>query len=285
MDKKNIYEEARQINNIDECYFYHTIDIPGHGVEKGEWDLRDGVRDYLGNISFAEKQRVLECGTASGFLCFWMERMGADVVAQDLSEKQSWDLVPYYGVINDKIVSDWKNHINKINNSFWFCHKAFNSNAKVIYCSIYKIPEEIGMVDITTFGSILLHLRDPFFALQVALRLTRKTVVITEKLPMFYTVRKATSSLVQLLNRGRATIVFCPQYSKKSPMETWWQLTPEIVINFIKILGFENIFIRYHKQLFMPAKRNVSFFTIVGHRTKPIEKPAPIIIDGSTIKT
>jgi hypothetical protein len=38
---------------VDECYFYHTTDLPGHGVRRGDWDLRDGVRDYLGNVSFA----------------------------------------------------------------------------------------------------------------------------------------------------------------------------------------------------------------------------------------
>ena len=25
-----------------ECFFYQTIDIPGHGVQPGQWDLREG---------------------------------------------------------------------------------------------------------------------------------------------------------------------------------------------------------------------------------------------------
>ena len=59
--------------------------------------------------------------------------------------------------------------IKRLNNAFWLCHKAYNSKAKVVYGTVYEIPEEIGMVDISTFGSILLHVRDPFLALQNAL--------------------------------------------------------------------------------------------------------------------
>jgi len=61
---------------------------------KGPWDIRGGVDDYLGNVDLKGK-RVLEVGTASGFLCYTMEGRGADVVAYDLSDKQSWDVVPY----------------------------------------------------------------------------------------------------------------------------------------------------------------------------------------------
>ena len=112
MDKNSIFEKPRQINNINECYFYHTCNLPGHGFVQGEWDLRNRLNDYLGNVNFSGK-RVLECGTASGFNCFYMEKMGASVIAQDLSKNQLWDLVPYFDVINDKVVSDWKKHINK----------------------------------------------------------------------------------------------------------------------------------------------------------------------------
>jgi hypothetical protein len=89
--------EPRIIDDINECYFYHTMDIPGHGLVKGNWDLRGKESEYLGHVDFQGK-RVLEIGTASGHLCFSMEKMGAEVVAYDLSPKQDWDLVPYSGL-------------------------------------------------------------------------------------------------------------------------------------------------------------------------------------------
>ena len=85
--------EPRIIDDMNECYFYHTMDIPGHGLVKGNWDLRGKESEYLGHVDFQGK-RVLEIGTASGHLCFSMEKMGAEVVAYDLSPKQDWDFVP-----------------------------------------------------------------------------------------------------------------------------------------------------------------------------------------------
>ena len=56
-------------------------------------------------------------------------------------------------------------------------------------------------------------------------------------------------------------------------MDSWWELNPEIIANFIKILGFEDLQVNYHKQFFEPSKKDALFFTIVGKRTKPIDKP------------
>ncbi|HEY4442105.1 MAG TPA: hypothetical protein VGN14_16725, partial [Candidatus Elarobacter sp.] len=68
---------------LEACYFYHTMELPGVGTVEGEWDLRTGVDAYLGGEELRGK-RVLEIGTASGFLCFAMERRGAEVIGYDL---------------------------------------------------------------------------------------------------------------------------------------------------------------------------------------------------------
>ena len=78
-----IYAQPQNIKNVDGCYFYHTMDIPGYGTVYGEWDLRGRESSYLGNVRFKGKS-VLEIGTASGHLCFYMEKQGAEVVAYDL---------------------------------------------------------------------------------------------------------------------------------------------------------------------------------------------------------
>jgi len=71
-----IWATPRNITNLEECDFYHTMDLPNHGVVTGAWDLRGREAAYLGNVDVAGK-RVLEVGTASGHLCFAMEKMGA----------------------------------------------------------------------------------------------------------------------------------------------------------------------------------------------------------------
>src|SRR5271163_483658 len=176
---QSIYAQPRSVTDPESCFFYHTIDIPGYGTLKGEWDLRRGVDRYLGGVDLTGK-RVLEMGTANGFLCFEMERRGADVVAVDLSEEQSWDIVPFAKSDAEEDDSSRKSHMRKINNAWWLAHAAFGSRAKVVYTSAYSVPEQIGAVDVSTFGSILLHVRDPFHALWNACRLTRETVIVTD---------------------------------------------------------------------------------------------------------
>ena len=258
---KNIYAKPRTITNLDNCYFYHTMDIPGYGYVEGEWDLRKGVREYLGGMDFKNK-RVLEIGTASGFLCFYMERQGANVVAYDLSEDQSWDIVPYSRYDYKQFVLTRKAHIKKINNSYWLCHRAYNSKAKMVYGSVYTIPEEIGMVDISTFGCVLLHVRDPFLALQNALRLTRETVIVTEEHSRY-------SYFINILGKiGKPSLGFVPNFKKCKPFETWWRLNPVIIKKFIGVLGFEKSEVKHHIQKYRGRKRRL--YTVVGHRTRDI---------------
>ena len=164
MSDNSVYANPSLVTDIGECDFYSTVDIPGYGVMKGVFDLRDGVQEYLGKLDFKGK-RVLEMGTASGFLCFYMESKGAEVVGYDLSPEYLWDIVPLYNIDHEKRIARQKEVIRRLNNAFWLCHKAFNSRAKMVYGTVYAVPRQIEMVDVSTFGSILLHVRDPFLAL------------------------------------------------------------------------------------------------------------------------
>ena len=119
---KDIYAAPRDITDIRECFFYHTVELPNHGLMRGEWDLRGGVDSYLGGAVLAGK-RVLEIGTANGFLCFEMEKRGAEVVAYDLSEEDEWDIVPYGGIITPEMSQSRRALIKKINNAWWLTHR------------------------------------------------------------------------------------------------------------------------------------------------------------------
>jgi hypothetical protein len=262
MAKQDIYATPRAVTDIGDCFFYHTMDLPGYGTVEGAWDLRKGAQEYLGGVVFKDK-RVLEIGTASGFLCFYMEGQGADVVAYDLSENQSWDVVPYSQCDHQQFSLARKAHIHKINNAFWLSHRVYGSSARMVYGSVYSIPEEIGMVDISTFGCVLLHTRDPFLALENALRLTRETVIVTDVPPLL----RLPSMLFSRFRRP--CMYFWPKYSKGEPKESWWSLSPEIILNFLGVLGFEKTQVKYHTQRY--EGRNKKLYTIVGHRTSDIQ--------------
>lgn len=238
------------------------MDIPGYGGVEGEWDLRKGVKEYLGNVDFKGK-RVLEIGTASGFLCFYMEGQGAEVVAYDLSEEQAWDIVPFSRYDYKQFLMDFKAHIKKINNAYWLCHRAYNSRARMVYGTVYTIPEEIGMVDISVFGCVLLHVRDPFLALEKALRLTKETVVITEPVRRRYSPQQILSKFLGPF------MVFLPAFRRCEPKEAWWILSPEIIKKFIGVLGFEETMVKYHIQKFQGRKRPL--YTVIGRRTRDIQ--------------
>ena len=278
-NKYNLYVPPRKVESIEECDFYHCMEIPGDGVVKGKWDLRDGVDEYLGGVNFKGK-RILEIGTASGFLCFEMEKRGGEVVSFDIGENAEWDVVPFIQYDYKGTIQRFKKFNEGLKNAYWYAHKAYNSKAKVIYGSVYDIPNSIGMVDIGTFCSILLHLRDPFRALQSGLRLVREKVIITDLAPshnFVYSHRhflRFISSLVQryiffqknaFVQRKMAYMELLPNFRTLEPKDAWWSLSPEIIVNFLGILGFEQTQITYHTQKFYGKNRRL--FTVVGERT------------------
>jgi SAM-dependent methyltransferase len=263
------YAIPRSVTDIKDCAFYHTVEIPGQGLMQGFFDLREGAADYLGNVDFKNK-RVLELGTASGFLCFYMESKGAEVVAYDLSENDLWDIVPHATADYEKYVRERREGAGKLNNGFWFSHRVFHSKARMVHGTVYTIPREIGMVDISTFGSILLHVRDPFLALQNALRLTKETVIITDVfngIPARILGRlNIPAPLPNLPNPFKSPLMkFVPDNRQPSHADTWWLLSPEVVRRMISVLGFEKSDISYHWQRF--GKTRMRLYTIVGHRT------------------
>jgi len=105
-------------------------------------------------------------------------------------------------------------------------------------------------------GSVLLHVRDPFLALQNALRLTRETVVVTEIL---------WRRLAVMGRLVRPSMAFRPDIRTGQPRETWWTLTPDVIKAFIGVLGFEDSEVRYHIQT--AGGRRERLFTVIGRRT------------------
>lgn len=255
----NHFAEPREVTDLRECSFYHTTDIPGCCRVEGDWDLRHGIDRYLGGTCFQGK-RVLDVGAASGFLSFHMESQGAEVVSYDLCEDFPWDFVPFAGVDHREAEAGYRQQIRRINNSYWYCHRAHRSRARKVYGTVYAIPQSIGPVHIAVFGSILLHLRDPFLALQNGLQLATETAIVTDLLPR----RQFYQTLLGWLGRPRMT--FLPQFQTRQHGGTWWVLSPQVIRQFLGVLGFEKTRLTYHRQKFQGRTRLL--FTVVGTRTK-----------------
>jgi hypothetical protein len=264
-----IYAPPRQVHDLAECDFYHTMEIPGHGLVNGPWDIRPRIGAYLGNFDFAGK-RVLELGTADGYLTFEIERQGAEVVSYDLSEDHSWDWVPYVRTPPDD--GERRRIIRRINNAYWLGHRAFGSRARMVYGDIYSVPPEIGPVDVAVFGALLLHVRDPFQAMARVLPLTTQSVVITDALgflrppkPVLWARRFLPYEL------RRPAMRLTPDWERGHGADGWWRLTPEIVQAFAGILGFERSVVTTHLQVYNGRRRRL--FTVVAHRT--VAGPVP----------
>jgi hypothetical protein len=268
MNQPSVYATPRDISGPEECVFYHTMDLPGFGVMKGSWDLRGRGDVYLGHVQFRGR-RVLDVGTASGFLSFHIEKEGGDVVSYDLCEKYSYDVVPLFNTNYKRFQTECKDLIRKVTNAYWLAHKANNSKAKVAYGTIYNVPREIGMVDISVLGCILEHVRDPFLALQNVLRLTKNTVVIAEIYPKPTIQRRVLNGLrlpFELLDLfGGPNARFVPD-SGKSQQGVWWSLWPQMLQRMIGVLGFENSTVTYHWQKYYGRKWRI--YTIVAQRTR-----------------
>jgi hypothetical protein len=71
--------------------------LPGGQFARGNWDLRNSFEKYTANVQFARK-RVLDVGTASGFLSFEAEKRGAEVVSFDSASPKMHAGVPFLDV-------------------------------------------------------------------------------------------------------------------------------------------------------------------------------------------
>lgn len=156
---KNIYINPRKNIKIEDCRFYHTVNINGE-VINGDWDLTRCIDDYLSNLDFNGK-RVIDIGSASGYLSFEMEKRGADVVSADMPDGSYWDHLIKRGYEKPKPF-----RTNGMFNSYEYLHEKLNSKNKIFRANIYDaLPEELGEFDVAVFGTMLSHVRDPILTL------------------------------------------------------------------------------------------------------------------------
>jgi SAM-dependent methyltransferase len=160
----SMYAQPRMVTDLNQCRFYHAMDLPDGQFIRGNWDLRNSFEQYTGNVQFA-RRRVLDVGTASGFLSFEAEKRGAEeVVSFDSASPTLHVSVPFLEV-RQRGGTPLDDDFEAIRNAYWYAHRAYGSRAKCYYGDVHNLPEELGEFDIVLVGAILCHLRDPLGAL------------------------------------------------------------------------------------------------------------------------
>ena len=199
---------------MDDCWFYHSIDIPGWGPVTGQWDMRGRVADYTGNVDLSGRT-FLDVGAASGFLTFETEKRGALVTSFDAESEKQYQFIPGRNIPDPET-------FRRMRNGYWLSHAAFKSKAKTIYGDGYRLSEIAPMHDVTMVGQILVHLRDPLEALRQASLVAKTHLVITE------------GSFAS----ERPVAVF---YGDDESPYAWWNLSDALYKKWLAQLGFDLI--------------------------------------------
>lgn len=182
MQRAAEFAVPRVVDTLDDCFFYHTLDLPGFGTQQGEWDLRGRFDDYVDNFDFTGKS-VLDMGAGSGFLSFSAEKAGAaDVVSFDMDSTLRQDLLPFHEKLfyqnRAQFVRDRDWWLNQWKNAYWLSHRLLGSKVRAYYGDVYDLPAELGQFDVVILGSILEHLADPIKAMTAAARRAQETILI-----------------------------------------------------------------------------------------------------------
>ena len=245
-----------------DCEFYHSLDLPGIGLQQGNWDLRGGYDDYFGGHDFSG-ERVLEIGTASGALAFEIERRGAsEVVAFDLDEGLTHDCrLP----TPDEELVEFRARMAQVRNAFWLAHHLLASNVKAVYGHAGALPAELGRFDAVVMGNILQHLQDPVGAVLQAARHSDH-LIITEADWMRGVVA---DDFVGML-----------MFDVPGPF-SWYQVKPGLLCNLLGRWGFVDQELTWHDQLQLvdPRFAEDRTFTLEGvhvrvpHYTLSLKRP------------
>jgi len=220
--------------DLSDFTWYHATDLPDGTVLPGVWDLRGHEKEYLGGVDVAGKQ-VFELGPATGYLTFWMERQGAEVVSFEAGFDVPIDTLPFRG--EDKPEERqlvMEQTIDPNHDAWWYLHRTFGSSAKFVQGNIYDMPGDLGTFDITLVGAILLHLREPWGALREAAQRTSDVMIVTE--PLQDDIDPPESNIMR----------FSP--SAEHHLTNWWSIYPGAVVSMLERLGFAHTEITYHSQ-------------------------------------
>ena len=153
--------------------WYHAIELAPGEITPGWFDMRRYVDEY-GLPERLDGMRALDVGTWDGFWAFEMEGRGAEVVALDLDDERDLDWPPRRRPATFST--------EPRGSGFRLAKEARGSSVERVSLSIYNAtPEELGTFDLVFCGSVLIHLRDQFLALERIAGLCSGTFISAEE--------------------------------------------------------------------------------------------------------
>jgi SAM-dependent methyltransferase len=247
-------ERPRFVERLEDCFFYHAMELPGFGLVRAHWDLRGRFDDYVGGVDVNGKS-VLDVGAATGFLTFEAEKRGATrVLSFDISDAKQQTFLPFkdklYYRDPDRWAEKYNEEIEQWKNAYWLCHRLLNSRAEVYYGNIYDLPQALGQFDIAIVGSVLEHLSDQVTALASIARLTKETIVVVS--PLLQTEERI-ARFESLANNPEADF-------------TWWTYSLGVYREVFAMIGFSIAKVSHAKYYYMYGDRFEERSTIVAVR-------------------
>lgn len=247
--------ERRHVEKLGDCFFYHTMTLPGFGEVRGHWDLRNRFAEYIGGVDLNHKS-VIDVGAATGFLSFEAEKNGADrVVSFDIGDARQQSFLPFKNNLPYLDPARWFQQYNaeieQWKNAYWLCHRLLNSSAAVYYGDIYQLPFELGQFDVALVGSVLEHLSNPIGALSSIARLIKETIVVVSP----------------LLDTDERIAEFGALADHPENDFTWWIYSKGVYREVFKMLGFSITSINEGKYYYHYGERFETRYTIVARRT------------------
>jgi hypothetical protein len=214
----------------EECFFYHSIDLPDEPPTVGDWDIRERFEQYIGHVTLRGKS-VLDVGTAGGFLAFSSEQHGAaGVTALDVPSLYFQQRVPFLGTDyhadKRKWAADNDPGLVRSKRGFWYAWHKLKSTVMVCYSELDALLSTSSRWDIVIAGALIEHLADPIGALGAICRVADETVILP-----FTTVDFTPGEFM------RPLIPWVPQHDY-----VWWVLSHDLYMNVLTGLGFRASF-------------------------------------------
>lgn len=254
-DRTPLLASPRFVDRLEDCFFYHAMELPGFGLVPAHWDLRGRFDDYVGGVDVAGKS-VLDVGAATGFLSFEAEKRGAArVLSFDMSDARQQTFLPFKDKLYYRDRGAWAKQygaeIEQWKNAYWLCHRLLGSKAEVYYGNIYELPAELGQFEVALVGSVLEHLNDQISALASIARLTKETIVIVSP----------------LLQTDERIARFEALASNPAADFTWWTYSLGVYTEVFAMLGFRIASVSHAQYYYMYGDRFEERSTIVAVRT------------------
>ena len=246
--------KPRYVDDLKDCFFYHTMTLPIFGEVHGHWDLRGSFDDYVGRVDLRGKS-VIDVGTATGFLSFEAEKNGASrVLSFDMAHASQQTFLPFEDKLSYRDPERWSQQHNveveQWKNAYWLCHRLLESKADVYYGDIFDLPRQLGQFDVAIIGSVLEHLSDPVRALASVARLTKETIVI----------------VAPLIESEDRIAQFEGVSDKPENDFTWWTYSTGLYREVLKMLGFTIHRVVSGEYFYDYGQRYETRYTIVANR-------------------